>query len=293
LDGRVLIYTGPNRADTGRIVVSGSVASGNDKTGPVFTVWVLPRAAALDGKVWSSIRDSGDDRLTCGSCPRKTVAAGGDGSCYTHAAGSQILSGGAASVARAAQRESPGLPDMLAPLMRIIGAMDGAKSVRLCAYGDSDALPRSVLALIRAGRDMLRLKSLAYTHEWRDSPALLEDHMGSADTLDESQEIRAMGGRSFRVVKSKDEISEGEIWCPAAHRKDGSLIRSGDGATCDKCGLCGGKGSKGPSIVILDQGPKKSPAYRAEKRALKKERKAAALAFANAVADAERAALAL
>lgn len=288
----MLIYTGPNRADTGRIVVSGSVSTGNDKTGPAFTIWVMPRSAVVDGKVWSAIKNSGADRLTCGTCPRKTAAAGGDGTCYTHAAGSQILSGGAASIARAAQRESPGLPDMLAPLARIIGAMRGAKSVRLCAYGDSDALPLSVLALIRAGRDMLRLKSLAYTHEWRDSPALLDDHMGSADTLDEALEIRRLGGRYFRVVKSKEERVEGELWCPAAHRKGGSLIRSGDGATCDSCGLCGGKGSQ-PSIVILDHGPRKSRAYRAEKRALKKERKAAMLAFADAIADAERAALSL
>jgi hypothetical protein len=73
--------------------------------------------------------------------------------------------------------------------------------------------------------------------------------MISADSLSEAQAAWAAGNRTFRVIKSVDEIVKGrEISCPAS-------AEAGFKTTCMDCGLCAGNGVKAKSIAIIDHGP--------------------------------------
>ena len=72
--------------------------------------------------------------------------------------------------------------------------------------------------------------------------------MRSADTLAEAKSAWQSNQRTFRLVKSIDEvIKASEILCPASKE-------AGARVTCTDCRLCGGASIKAKSIAIVAHG---------------------------------------
>lgn len=223
------LYTGASLFG-GEIQALVAEATGNAKTGPALTLWVLP--ATADGeKPWDVIKRDGSVS-TCGDCPQQF------GGCYTHAGSSQTLTCGAASLVKARGR------DLEKPTRKV-------KRARSAAFGDAAALPLDVLQSWRDMRTQFGLAPLGYTHAWRRRPDLQIDHMASVESVEDAMQARAQGWRYFRVRPIGSPILAGEIQCPAADKKRTTQI------DCNRCGLCDGlmRGAHRPSITIEDHGP--------------------------------------
>lgn len=205
-------------------------ATGNQKTGPALTLWVLP--ATDDGaKPWDVIKRDGSVS-TCGDCPQQF------GGCYTHAGASQTLTAGAASIVKGRGQA------LKAPSRKV-------RRARSAAFGDAAALPLNVLQAWRDMRTQFGLAPLGYTHAWRTRPDLQADHMASVESVEDAVQARAQGWRYFRVRPVGAPVLAGEIQCPAANRSRATPI------DCNRCGLCDGltRGAHRPSITIEDHGP--------------------------------------
>jgi hypothetical protein len=120
------------------------------------------------------------------------------------------------------------------------------KPIRLGAYGDPAMTPVRVWREL-AGESKRRA---GYTHQWRNSPALRGLTMASVDNEEGLEQAWKEGWRTFRVVKTLEEMKEGEINCPASDE-------AGKKTTCVNCRLCNGAhhGDKRASIAIVDHGP--------------------------------------
>lgn len=203
-------------------------ATGNAKTGPALTLWILPNTQSGQ-KPWDLIKAHGS-ASTCGDCPLQ------HGECYTHAGASQVLSAGAASIVKA----------------RDAGKVRPSRAVRRArsaAFGDAAALPLHVLESWRAMRAEFGLAPLGYTHAWRTRPDLAQDHMASVESVEDAHAARAAGWRYFRVRPVGAPVLAGEIQCPAASERANPI-------DCNRCGLCDGnaRGSNRPSVTIENHG---------------------------------------
>jgi hypothetical protein len=78
--------------------------------------------------------------------------------------------------------------------------------------------------------------------------------MTSADSLAQAQSAWDRGERTFRVIKSLDQVIKGrEVICPASEEM-------GKRATCETCKLCAGASVKGKSVAIVAHGINKRKA---------------------------------
>ena len=78
--------------------------------------------------------------------------------------------------------------------------------------------------------------------------------MTSADSLAQAQAAWGRGERTFRVIKSLDQVIKGkEVLCPASEE-------AGKRATCESCKLCAGASVKGKSVAIVAHGINKRKA---------------------------------
>lgn len=204
-------------------------ATGNAKTGPALTLWILPDTVDGGLNPWALIQANGSTS-TCGDCPLQ------HGDCYTHAGASQVLSAGAASIVKARNCQP------VRPSRKV-------KRARSAAFGDAAALPLHVLQAWRDLRAEFGLAPLGYTHAWRKRPDLQIDHMASVETVDDALQARAQGWRYFRVRPVGSPVLAGEIQCPAASDRRNSI-------DCNRCGLCDGTahGAGRPSVTIEDHG---------------------------------------
>lgn len=215
-------------------------ATGNAKTGPALTLWILPDTADGGPNPWALIKAHGS-ASTCGDCPLQ------DGRCYTHAGASQVLTTGAASIVKARSC------DDVKPSKRV-------RRARSAAFGDAAALPLHVLERWRAIRAQYDLAPLGYTHAWRTRPDLAVDHMASVETVDDAAAARAAGWRYFRVRPVGSPLLAGEIQCPASAESTRA-----NAIDCNRCGLCDGiaRGNRRPSVSIEDHGAGAKVAKRA------------------------------
>lgn len=223
------LYNGESQFG-GQIQALVAEATGNAKTGPALTLWVLP--ATLDGeKPWNVIKRDGSVS-TCGDCPQQF------GGCYTHPAATMTLVCGAASLVKA--RNQP----LVKPTRKV-------RRARSAAFGDAAALPLPVLQSWRELRAQFNLAPLGYTHAWRNRPDLQIDHMASVESVEDMRLAQSQGWRTFRVRPIGSPILAGEIQCPAANDSRTTQI------DCNRCGLCDGltRGAGRPSITIEDHGP--------------------------------------
>ena len=225
-----IIYRGPSLYDGAPIVVIATMGGSrkNAKTGAMLQTYILredinPLEASKTGA----------DASICGNCihrgtattdPKRKQAVGR--SCYVK------LFQGVLQVWKAYHRDSYSLLGR-----RGLVQLGAGRMVRLGTYGDSACVPVQVWQnLLRQARGWT-----AYSHNpgWRPEIA-----MQSADTLGQAQAFWDQGMRTFRTVKSVDEIVAGsEILCPASKE-------AGRRVTCEMCKLCAGSASAAKSIAI-------------------------------------------
>ncbi len=200
-----VLWEGPSRLDGAPLVVIGTVATANRKTGPMAQIWFL----RSDIDPVSAVRQ-GLDRSICGACPLR----GSDGfqgrACYVNMGQAPL------AVFRAFKRGS-----------YVRGRLPAGLLVRLGAYGDPGAVPIRVIRSILAGS----AGHTGYTHLWKVRPSLRGLVQASVETLSDALEAWNAGWATFRLVSEGDSPLGlvGEKACPALK-----------GVSCAKCKACSG-----------------------------------------------------
>lgn len=213
-----ILYEGPSCIDGKPIVVIVTGVeqdSGNDKTGPMLQVWILPRDL---NPIAASI--SGLDFSVCGSCCHRWHTGG---ACYVNIAW-------AVQAIHRAYKNGVYRDDD--------SALDDAL-VRIAAWGDPAAVPSGVWKRLLA-----RVREVtAYTHQWRNLNATWWGWcMASVDSADERVEAVTSGWSTFRVRLEDEEVLPGEVICPGSKE-------AGQKMTCAQCLRCDGRKVK-HSVII-------------------------------------------
>lgn len=221
-----IIYDGPSQIDGAPIIAIALEKSQNKKTGNVVQTYILrkdinPRKASKLGLDFS----------ICGACPHRGQATADPNrkiaknrSCYVNLGqGPTIVYKGYVNnlYSHVSGHEN-------------IAKLGKNRVVRLGAYGDPAAVPGYIWdSLISESKSFV-----GYTHQHDYRPDLC---MISADTLEQAQEAWSKGYRTFRTVKSYDEMKSNEIACPAS-----------TGVNCVDCRLCGGVTTKSPKSIAIE-----------------------------------------
>lgn len=223
-----ILYEGPSMLDGAPIFVAAVWQSANRKTGDMVQTYIMRSdMSPLEAS------KTGEDKSVCGNCRHRgkpttdpTKKQAERRSCYV------VLGQGPLIVYRAYLR---GLypRQTTSEGRREVGEMS---LVRIGTYGDGAAAPAYVWDdLLADARG-----HTAYTHNGGDP----QRYMMSADSLGEAQLAWQFGKRTFRVVRSVDEIVVNkEIECPSVR-----------GVQCADCRLCGGTAVQAKSIAIVAHG---------------------------------------
>jgi len=227
-----ILYEGPSLIDHKPIFVAAIWNSKNSKTGDLLQTYVM--RSDIDPR---DANKSGEDRSICGDCrhrgtptddPQRKLAK--DRTCYVTLGQGPLIVFNAYKAGKYARWDTP-------DRRRVIGC---GRRVRIGTYGDGAAVPPVVW------RDLLAMSPghTAYTHNG-GPPSY---YMISADSLEEAQHAWASKHRTFRIVRSVDEIDrKHETLCPAS-------AEAGHKATCQTCMLCGGTSVKAKSVAIVVHG---------------------------------------
>ena len=207
--------------------------SQNEKTGPMIQIFIMP-----DDIKPSEALKTGQDEAGCGDCVHRPSLAikNGASPCYVQVWQSvnQVWKTSYEDITNAEH------------IGRIIGA--SGKSVRFGAWGDPAMVPVDVMGALLRGAS----HHTGYTHQWRLFPKFRHILMASVDTIEEREEAKKAGWRTFRVAEKytgEDVVLSGEILCPAS-------VEAGKRTTCDQCGLCAGLTRKAKDIMIPVHGSK-------------------------------------
>lgn len=230
-----IIYRGPSLLDPAtNIVVVAILHSSNRKTGDMLQTYILVDNPALTPQ--DAVR-SGADYAICGNCRHRGVRGRGR-SCFV------TLMHGPLQVHRTLHRG--GYPDATNPQAR--RALGRGRMVRIGTYGDGAAVPADVWF------DLLgeALGHTGYSHQMHH-PNTADSfrsrlYMVSADSRQEAERAWTSGYRTFRIVRSLEDVDPArEVVCPAS-------AEAGHRTTCDRCGLCAGTSVKAKSIAIKAHG---------------------------------------
>ncbi len=182
--------------------------STNSKTGKMVQTLIM----RTDIDPFQAVK-TGQDAAVCGTC----LVRGGNG-CYVHVSRAPLT----------VWNTTPGE-------VRYIGEVElDGKLVRLGMYGDPAAVP------VPIWRRVLKRAAgwTGYTHQWaRAHRAYASLVMASVESAAGREEAKARGYRTFRMLRSVDELAPGEILCPASEE-------AGKRTQCAKCKLCDGR--RGP-----------------------------------------------
>lgn len=235
----IIVYEGPSLLTDDPIVaiLTGlRNGSANRKTGGMLQLWILRRYT--DPLTANRL---GLDDAVCGRCPhrgtprsgRKGVARGR--SCYVFLANAPL------TVWKAYRR---GLYPRASAAD--VARVTAGRRVRLGAYGDPAALPRSILESLTAHA----AGWTGYTHQWREGFALADLVMASADSDADVRDAAALGYRAFHVMPADRPRPPGVMHCPASAER-------GHRRTCETCGACSGAGRGKPTahVQIVAHGP--------------------------------------
>lgn len=216
-----VIYDGPSRIDHAPIVAILITKAKNTKTANMAQLWIM----RSDVDPGTAVR-TGQDGSVCGigdrACVHRPIKQ--DDGTYTKGSCYVQVDKAPASIFKAYKR---GRYPVIGPAAA--AALIAGRPVRLGAYGEPAALPRSVVELVT----LRAPKHTGYTHQWVDRQDLRGLVMASVDTVQEAYAAHALGFRTFRVSKDGQTLP-GEIVCPASKE-------AGYRTTCDRCGLCDGK----------------------------------------------------
>jgi len=209
--GSGVFYKGPSQLDGSPIVglVTGLAAkSGNDKTGAM----VQTHICRADVSPADAIRAGLDAAGPCpATCPHRSRASGGNGSCYTHPS---ILRGHGTS---GAWRSYAAGRYRVFPLDTLPSIGEG-RDVRLGSYGDPAAVPLAVWEALLSDS----VGNTGYTHAWRDVRfrPLARYCMASVDSPASAAEAVRDGWRFYlpEPEGSRTRAIEGHTvaQCPAA-----------------------------------------------------------------------------
>lgn len=245
-----VFYEGPSRLDGEPIVGVATWETANAKTGDLVQTWIL--RSDIDPIQAIS---TGEDDSICGDCPLRGIiselpvktksgkrydSTNTNRLCYVHV--------GQAPLQIYRTYRAGGY----APLSDRAAKRFAGKGLRYGAYGDPVCIPMRYwrpLAKYCTGRSQP-----GYTHQWRQSRfapwrRLL---MASTSSVAENALAHRLGWRTFRIIKSVDDMQDGEILCPAS-------AEAGFRATCETCGACDGCHSDSDqrySVAICGHGTK-------------------------------------
>jgi hypothetical protein len=230
-----VVFEGESRLDSAPIVliVTGFARrSTNRKTGRVLQSYILRRDVAP----LEAVR-LGLDPSICGSCPHRSTASGGLGSCYVN------IGHGPRAVYSCYERS--GYRDSSAA--ECADAIRGSGlGLRVGSYGDPAAVPVSIWRQLIGAAPW----HTGYSHAWRQAPDLRGLVMASVDSKIEGAEAREGGWATFRVAPRGNHThrERKEALCPAS-------AEAGQRVTCSSCPIkCDGQGGKLIGRVIQAHG---------------------------------------
>lgn len=228
---RMLVWQGKSELTGEELIVlatkASSPAKANMKTGDMIQISIL----RADVNPTEALKQ-GLDKATCGDCPFRSIASGGDGGCYTH---KNLQIGRAQTSSWNAHERKGSVPFD-------VEAFRGQK-VRFGSYGDPAAVPFEVWEGILSVADSWT----GYTHQWRTAdPRFAEMCMASADTVGQRREAKNKGYRTFRPRYADAPREVGEVICPAS-------TEAGFKTTCATCMACSGtsNGRKQDITIVL------------------------------------------
>ncbi len=234
----VVLYDGPSMINGEPIIC---VATGlrrkscNSKTGALIHTWILMRDVSPVTAVWTN-RDEG----VCGTCPHRPQPKGDGkmtvGTCYVNwaTAPTSVWNGFHRGAYSALSEESL--------------ALFAGRVMRMGAAGDPAAVPfKSWLPALRAVAG-----TRGYTHQWRRFRRLRKWCMASVDSVEERNQARRQGWRTFRVRTKDQPLESGEVACPASEE-------GGHRRTCEQCKACSGSlaGTNATPAIIVHGEPAK------------------------------------
>lgn len=221
------VYDGPSRF-TGR-PIRAYLHEHESKTGPVVGLTVAPAHV----RTYWEARKTGCDVDVCGTCPHRSKASGGNGTCYV-GNGSQVgmglghLLGTGHTLPVASDRD--------------VRSVLRGKTLRSAVWGDAGALPIEAWDRIESAASDV----LGYTHAWTTSPHLQRSHCASVDTVSECDNAGAAGWSFFHVAEPGTKPRADEIHCPASHER-GRKLKC---IECRKCARSGIAGAGRPGRMI-------------------------------------------
>jgi len=216
-----LLWEGASQIDgTTPIICVLTLHSTNRKTGDAAQTWILSR----DTPPMDAVR-SGADHAICGDCIHRQLRT-----CYV-----EVWQ--APTIIWKAYHKSQYPPANRTALR--IGLRK--RVLRLGAYGDPAAVPLEIWDETVPFAE----SALGYTHQWRNTLRLSRYCMASVDSLEEREEAKALGYRTFRTRGSDTgRVQYQESACPAS-KEGGQLIQ------CVVCQYCSNtKGTGDVSIIV-------------------------------------------
>jgi hypothetical protein len=229
LPNGVTLRVGPSHLDQAEIVtiaVFGSVlgnSAPNKKTGAMIQIYYLRTDMPPQDAI-----SQGLDQSICGDCPLSWARAKkGEARCYVlpFQAPYRVFE----------QWEAGKYPqlDALKPKQRqAVMAIFNTVPIRLGAYGDPSCDQETLQMLVEN-------RWAGYTHQWREYPHLKQWLMASIDSIDEYQEAKQLGFRTYRHTREQAML-DNEIQCP----------HDTHGVECVSCLLCNGTRDRSGKDIV-------------------------------------------
>lgn len=203
-----ILYRGPSALDGKEIVciaTGTNTPSRNRKTGPTIQTYIL--RADMDPRDASK---SGEDYSICGDCMHR------QGSCYVRVEQDPLQAYRNYRAGKCKEEK-----------LNLLGA---GRVVRLGAYGDPDAIPFEIW------NQLLSKASgwLGYTHQWnhpKTDQRLKSFCQASVETLQQAEDAKRLGWRTYRTKLKGSARQRGEIVCPFERL----------GVQCIRCLRCNGR----------------------------------------------------
>jgi hypothetical protein len=219
-----ILYEGASTFDGENIVVvvtGYETSSANPKTGDMLQTWIIK----ADDLPSSAIKE-GTDSSVCGSCPLRGKV------CYVYMAPVNNIW---------RQYKEGCYPKVSNSILQRIKIK--RRLLRLGSYGDPCAVPIEVWqSLIKASAGYT-----GYTHAWQYADQRWKQYlMASVESTTLMEKAHDLGWRTFRIVKSADQLTDSEMMCKNWVDED---------IKCEDCKLCNGKSNK-PSIANVVHGAK-------------------------------------
>lgn len=200
--------------------------SKNIKTGPMVSLTILP----TDQEPVESNRDYTGGLVSkhtvCGDCP----LAGHHRGCYVNVEQSitgiyRVFKGGR--------------------YPRLDLSKFASRAIRFGAWGEPSLIP---LRLVRRITALARTWT-GYTHQWRHrwAQGYRSFLMASVETAEGKAQANQAGWRTFRIIRSADQMLPDEVLCPATTPRAKPV-------QCITCGLCRGASLKAKNVAVVAHG---------------------------------------